>query len=88
MGRGANATGEERKLGGEVFGLGRPARLLWMIGFFVAAYSIPFRSPRISGAVIEALLMLQEYARGACSVFVWYRLFIAGAIGASCRKMR
>jgi uncharacterized membrane protein YraQ (UPF0718 family) len=57
------------------------ARLLWMIGFFVAAYSIPFRSPRISGAVIEALLMLQEYAREHVLFCLVPALFIAGAIG-------
>ena len=57
------------------------ARLLWMIGFFVAAYSIPFRSRRISGAVIEALLMLQEYAREHVLFCLVPALFIAGAIG-------
>lgn len=57
------------------------SKFLLMIGLFLAAYFIPFESPRISGAVIEALLMLQEYAREHVLFCLVPAFFIAGAIG-------
>ncbi|MGI6559640.1 MAG: permease [Limnochordia bacterium] len=61
-------------------------KFLLMIGLFVAVYSIPFQSPRISGALIEALLMLQEYVREHVLFCLVPAFFIAGAIGSFVSK--
>ena len=51
-----------------------------MAGVFVAAYFIPFTSPRVAGAVQEAFLMLSEYAQQHVILCLIPAMFIAGAI--------
>lgn len=55
-------------------------KLLVLFGVFLAAYFIPFHSPRVSGAVNEAFLMLSEYARQHVILCLVPAMFIAGAI--------
>jgi len=55
-------------------------KLLVLFGVFLAAYFIPFHSPRVSGAVNEAFLMLSEYARQHVVLCLVPAMFIAGAI--------
>jgi uncharacterized membrane protein YraQ (UPF0718 family) len=47
---------------------------------FLAAYFVPFGHPRVSGAIMEAFHMLQEYARQHVLFCLVPALFIAGAI--------
>jgi uncharacterized protein len=54
--------------------------LLLVAGVFLAAYFIPFSSPRVAGAVQEAFLMLGEYARQHVLLCLVPAMFIAGAI--------
>lgn len=55
-------------------------RFLWLLAAFLAAYFVPFGHPRVSGAVLEAFHMLQEYARQHVLLCLVPALFIAGAI--------
>ncbi len=55
-------------------------RLLLVAGVFVAAYFVPFASPRVAGAVQEAFLMLSEYAQQHVILCLVPAMFIAGAI--------
>jgi len=47
---------------------------------FIAAYFIPFNNARVSSALLEAFLMLQEYAREHVLFCLIPAFFIAGAI--------
>jgi uncharacterized membrane protein YraQ (UPF0718 family) len=47
---------------------------------FLAAYFVPFEHPRVSQALVESCLMLQEYARDHVLLCLVPALFIAGAI--------
>ena len=47
---------------------------------FIGAYFIPFDSPKISGAILEAFMMLGEYAREHVLLCLVPAMFIAGAI--------
>jgi uncharacterized protein len=47
---------------------------------FLAAYFIPFGSPQVGGAIMEAFYMLQEYAREHVLFCLIPAFFIAGAI--------
>lgn len=47
---------------------------------FLGAYFIPFDSPRISGAIVEAFLMLGDYAREHVILCLVPAMFIAGAM--------
>ncbi len=47
---------------------------------FIAAYFTPFDAPRIAGAIQEAFLMLNDYARQHVLLCVVPAMFIAGAI--------
>lgn len=59
----------------------RELRIFAMIlGVFLVAYLVPFSSAIVRGAVQEALLMLQEYAREHVLLCLIPALFIAGAI--------
>lgn len=55
-------------------------RFLWLLAAFLAAYFVPFGHPRVSGAILEAFHMLQEYARQHVLLCLVPALFIAGAI--------
>ncbi|MFZ5826661.1 MAG: permease [Bacillota bacterium] len=55
-------------------------KLLWLVAAFLAAYAIPFDHPRVSGAILEAFYMLQEYAREHVLFCLVPAFFIAGAI--------
>ena len=55
-------------------------RLLYLFGVFLAAYLVPWKNPRVSGALSEAFLMLSEYAREHVLLCLVPALFIAGAI--------
>lgn len=51
-----------------------------IVGVFLAAYYLPFEHPRVSGAILEAFLMLQDYAREHVLTCLIPAFFIAGAI--------
>ncbi|NPV45138.1 MAG: permease [Firmicutes bacterium] len=51
-----------------------------IVAVFLAAYYIPFGTPRIDGAVLESFKMLQEYARLHVLTCLIPAFFIAGAI--------
>jgi uncharacterized membrane protein YraQ (UPF0718 family) len=51
-----------------------------MAGVFMIAYYMPLESQRFTGAVVEALYMLQDYARLHVLTCLIPALFIAGAI--------
>ncbi len=55
-------------------------KLSWLLASFLAAYFVPFGHPRVSGAILEACQMLQEYARQHVLLCLVPALFIAGAI--------
>ncbi len=55
-------------------------KLLAMISVFLAAYFMPLTSTRFTGAVLEALYMVQDYARLHVLTCLIPALFIAGAI--------
>ena len=58
-----------------------PNRALIIVGaVFLAAYFIPFDSPRVAGAVQEAFLMLSDYAKQHVLLCLVPAMFIAGAI--------
>lgn len=54
--------------------------LLIMIAVFLAAYFLPFTSPRFLNGLHEAFFMLQEYARLHVLLCLVPALFIAGAV--------
>ncbi|MDD4904170.1 MAG: permease [Candidatus Bipolaricaulis sp.] len=51
-----------------------------LLGGFLFAYLVPFSSPVVREAIMEAFLMLQEYARQHVLLCLIPALFIAGAI--------
>jgi len=51
-----------------------------MLAVFLAAYFIPFASPRFQGGILEAFYMLQDYARLHVLLCLIPALFIAGAV--------
>ncbi len=55
-------------------------KLSIMAAVFLIAYFMPLNSPRFTGAILEALYMLQEYARLHVLTCLVPALFIAGAI--------
>ena len=55
-------------------------KLLAMISVFLVAYFMPLTSERFTGAVVEALYMVQDYARLHVLTCLIPALFIAGAI--------
>lgn len=55
-------------------------QLALIVGVFLAAYYIPFGTPRVDGAVLESFKMLQEYARLHVLTCLVPAFFIAGAI--------
>ncbi len=55
-------------------------KLLWIVGFFLAAYYVPWNHPTVRQSGLEAFLMLQEYAREHVLTCLIPAFFIAGAI--------
>ena len=55
-------------------------KFIWLVLGFSAAYFIPWGSATVSGAVNEAFMMLQEYAREHVLLCLVPAFFIAGAI--------
>jgi len=55
-------------------------KLLLIVSVFLAAFFIPFSDARVSGAIMEAFYMLQEYAQQHVLFCLIPALFIAGAI--------
>ncbi len=55
-------------------------KLIIIVSVFLAAYFIPFESPLVGGAIIEAFHLLQEYAREHVLFCLVPAFFIAGAI--------
>lgn len=55
-------------------------KLLLIVGVFLFAYFMPLSSPRFTGAVLESLYMLQDYARLHVLTCLIPALFIAGAM--------
>lgn len=55
-------------------------KFLLIIGVFLAIYFMPLSSSRFTGAVLESLYMLQDYARLHVLTCLIPALFIAGAI--------
>jgi uncharacterized protein len=54
---------------------------LILLSIFLAAYFVPFSNAVVSNALLEAFLMLQEYAREHVLLCLIPAFFIAGAIG-------
>jgi len=54
--------------------------LLLIAGAFLAAYLTPLSNPRVQGAILEGLYMLQEYAREHVLFCLIPAFFIAGAM--------
>jgi len=54
--------------------------LAWIAGVFLAAYMIPWSSPRVASAIHEAFMMLGEYAHDHVLLCLVPAFFIAGAI--------
>ena len=55
-------------------------KFIYLALAFVAAYFIPFENTRVKGAVLEAFLMLQEYAKEHVLFCLVPAFFIAGGI--------
>ncbi|ADK85631.1 permease [Desulfarculus baarsii DSM 2075] len=55
-------------------------KLSWLILGFLAAYFVPWGGERVGAALIEAFMMLQEYAREHVLLCLVPAFFIAGAI--------
>ncbi len=55
-------------------------KLVLIVGVFLAAFFIPFESPAVGRAIIEAFHLLQEYAREHVLFCLIPAFFIAGAI--------
>ncbi|WP_300673388.1 permease [Desulfoluna sp.] len=55
-------------------------KLAWIVGLYLAIYFMPWTSPTIRQAGMEAFLMLQEYARLHVLTCLVPAFFIAGAI--------
>jgi hypothetical protein len=56
--------------------------LAWMAGVFATFYFVPLRSPRVEGAVTEALALTQWYAQEHVILCLLPAFWIAGAIAA------
>lgn len=56
-------------------------KLAWIIGLYLAIYFMPWSSPTVRQAGMEAFLMLQEYAQLHVLTCLVPAFFIAGAIG-------
>jgi len=57
------------------------SKLILLLSVFAAAYLMPLGNARMSGALLEAFWMLQEYAREHVLFCLVPAFFIAGAIG-------
>lgn len=55
-------------------------KFLLLVILFLFAYFVPFQSPRVSKAILEAFYMLQDYAQKHVLFCLVPALFIAGAI--------
>lgn len=55
-------------------------KLFWMVALFLAAFYIPWKTPEVQNSLVEAFLMLQEYAREHVLACLIPAFFIAGAI--------
>ncbi|GAB4248290.1 permease [Deferrisoma sp.] len=55
-------------------------KFLLIVGVFCAAYFVPVDHPRVSTAILESFLMLQDYARKHVLTCLVPAFFIAGAI--------
>ena len=55
-------------------------KFLLLLLIFLTAYYVPFGHPAIQGAVLEAFLMVREYAREHVLFCLVPAFFIAGAI--------
>ncbi|MDD8016301.1 MAG: permease, partial [Acidobacteriota bacterium] len=59
---------------------------LILLAVFLTAYFVPFSQPAVQNAIVEAFLMLQEYARLHVLSCLVPAFFIAGAISVFIRK--
>jgi uncharacterized membrane protein YraQ (UPF0718 family) len=55
-------------------------KLIWLVLVFLFAYWVPFGHPRVQTAILEAFLMLREYAREHVLLCLVPAFFIAGGI--------
>ncbi len=55
-------------------------KALLIVGVFLAAFYIPFSSPRVQNAILESFFMLQDYAQKHVLLCLVPAFFIAGAI--------
>lgn len=55
-------------------------KVILIVGVFLAAFYTPFTNPRVQGAIMESLLMLQDYAQKHVLLCLVPAFFIAGAI--------
>lgn len=62
------------------FPMKEKTRFILFVVLFAALYVIPFRNSTVSRSILEAVLMLQEYAREHVLLCLVPAFFIAGAI--------
>ena len=55
-------------------------KLVLILAGFAVAYFVPFSDPVVSGAILESLAMLREYAREHVLACLVPAFFIAGGI--------
>ncbi len=55
-------------------------KLLVLVGLFLAAYFVPWSHPRVQASIMEAFLMVQDYAQKHVILCLIPAFFIAGAI--------
>ncbi|MEC9488276.1 MAG: permease [Halanaerobium sp.] len=60
--------------------MGRLKKFILYLAVFLAAFYVPFQNPAVKKAIVEAFLMLQEYAREHVLFCLIPAFFIAGAI--------
>ncbi len=61
-------------------------KFIYLVLAFIAAYLIPFKDTRVKGALLEAFLMLQEYAHEHVLLCLVPAFFIAGGIAVFVRQ--
>jgi len=59
---------------------GKSRTLALFVGVFLAAYFLPMSNPRVRSAILDAFVMLNDYARAHVLFCLIPALFIAGAI--------
>jgi uncharacterized membrane protein YraQ (UPF0718 family) len=69
-----------RNEAGEVTSMKESTKFILLLIVFIFIYFVPFSSPDVSGSILEAFYMLQDYVREHTLTCLIPALFIAGAI--------